>query len=132
MFSSHRIVIQIKEKANKDVFSFCHVLPWKFYRAILRVKQNESTSSIIPTIALCSLAKDICIPLTNCINNAIVNEKFQSELKVAVVTPIFKKDNPLEKANYGPISLLPSLSKVYEKLIYQQLNTFLKNRLSPL
>ena len=53
-------------------------------------------------------------------------------MKVAAITPIFKKDNPLEKANYRPISLLPSLSKLYEKLIYQQLNTFLKNRLSPL
>ena len=51
---------------------------------------------------------------------------------MADVIPIFKKDNPFEKANYRPISLLPSLSKVYEKLIYQQLNTFFENKLSPI
>ena len=48
---------------------------------------------------------------------------------MADVIPIFKID-PFEKANYRPISLLPSLSKIYEKLIYQQLSTFFENELS--
>ena len=131
-FSSHPSVIQIKEKTNKDVFSFHHVLPWKTYRAIFSVNQNKSTSGTNPTKVLQSLAKEICIPLTDCINSAILNGKFPSELKMADVIPIFKKDDPFEKANYRPISLLPSLSKVYEKLIYQQLNIFFENKLSPL
>ena len=125
-FSRHPSVVQIKEKTNEDVFSFRHILPWETYRAILSVNQNKSTSGIIPTKVLRSLAKEICIPLTDCINSAILNGKFPSELKMADVIPIFKKDDPFEKANYRPISLLPSLSKVYEKLIYQQLNAFLK------
>ena len=94
--------------------------------------QNKSTSGTIPTKVLHSLAKEICIPLTDCINSAILNGKFPSELKVADVIPIFKRDDSFEKANYRPISLLPSLSKVYEKLIYQQLNAFFENKLSPL
>ena len=118
-FSSHPSVIQIKEKTNKDVFSFHYVLPWE-------------TSGTIPTKVLRSLAKEICIPLTDCINSAILNGKFPSELKMADVIPIFKKDDPFEKANHRPISLLPSLSKVYEKLIYQQLSIFFENKLSPL
>ena len=126
------IDIQIKEKTNKDVFSFHHVLPWETYRAILSVNQNKSHSGTIPTKALRSLAEEICIPLTDCINSAILNGKFPSELKMADVKPIFKKGSPFEKANYRPISLLRSLSKVYEKLIYQQLNTFFGNKLSPL
>ena len=48
-FSSHPSVIQIKEKTNKDVFSFRHVVPWEPYRAILSVNQNKSTSGTIPT-----------------------------------------------------------------------------------
>ena len=131
-FSSHPSVIQITEKTNKDVFSFRHVLPWKTYRAILSLNQNKSTSGTIPTKVLRSLAKEICIPLTDFINSAILNGKFPSELKMADVIPIFKKDDPFEKANYRPISLLPSLSKVYEKLIYQQVSTFFENKLSPL
>ena len=77
-----------------------------------------------------SLAKEICIPLTDCINSAILNGKFLSELKMADVIRIFKKDDLFEKANYKLISLLPSLLKVYEKLIYQQLNAFFENELS--
>ena len=55
-----------------------------------------------------------------------------SELKMADVIPISQKDDPFEKANYRLISLLPWLSKVYENLIYQQLNTFFENKLSTL
>ena len=131
-FSSHPSVIQIKEKTNKDVFSFCHVLHWKTYRAIRSINQNNSSSGTIPTKVLRSLAKEICIPLTDCINRIILKEKFPSELKMADVIPIFKKGDPFEKANYWSISLLPSLSKVYKKLIYQQLSTFFENKLSPL
>ena len=123
-FSRHPSVIQIKEKTNEDVFSFRHVLPWETYRAILSVNQNKSTSGTIPTKVLRSLTKEICIPLTDCIHSAVLNGKFPSELKMADVIPIFKKGDPFKKANYRPVSLLPSLSKVCEKLIYQQLNTF--------
>ena len=112
--------------------SVTHVLPWETYKAILSVNQNRSTSDTIPTRVLRSLRKEICIPLTDCINSAILNGKFPSELKMADAIPIFKKDDPFEKANYRPFSLLPSLSKVYQKLIYQQLNTIFENKLSPL
>ena len=81
--------IILKEKTNEDVFSFRHVLPWEIYRAILSVNQNKSTSGTIPTKVLRSLAKEICIPLTDCINSAILNGKFPSELKMADVIPIF-------------------------------------------
>ena len=107
-----------------------NVLPWETYRSFLSVNQNKSISGTIPTKVLRSLAKEICIPLTDCINSAILNGKFPSELKMADVIPILKKDDPFERSNYRPISLLPSLPKVYEKLIYQQLNTFFENELS--
>ena len=90
-FSSHFSSIQIKEKTNNDAFSFCHVLPWETYRAFLSVNQNKSTIGIIPTIVLPSLAKEICIPLNDCINSATLNRKFPSGLKMTGVIPIFKK-----------------------------------------
>ena len=41
------------------------------------------------------------------------------------ITPVFRKDNPLDKLNYRSISALPLLSKVYFKgLIYNQLSEF--------
>ena len=77
--------------------SFRDVLPSETYRAILNLNQNKSTSDTIPTKILLSLVKKICIPLTDCINSAILNGKFSSKLKMDDVIPIFKKDNPFEK-----------------------------------
>ena len=47
---------------------------------------------------------------------------FPSNLKLENITPIFKKDDPLDKSNYIPVSILSSLSKVYERIIYNQLS----------
>ena len=54
------------------------------------------------------------------------------QLKMVVAMPIFKKDSLFDKANDRPISLLSSLSTVYEKIIQQQLNSRLKKKLFPL
>ena len=42
-------------------------------------------------------------------------------LKNADIKPTFKKEDRLLKANYRPVSILATLSKVYEKLIYPQI-----------
>ena len=42
-------------------------------------------------------------------------------MKYAEVTPIHKKDDKTDKENYRPISILPNLSKVYERLMYNQI-----------
>ena len=55
--------------------------------------------------------------LTNCINEAIRNNKFPDSLKLSDITPVFKKLGPSDKANYRPVSVLPLLSKVFEKVI---------------
>ena len=47
---------------------------------------------------------------------------FPSDIKLGNITPIFKKDDPLDESNYISVSILPSLSKVYERIIYNQLS----------
>ena len=42
-------------------------------------------------------------------------------MKYAEVTPINKNDNKTGKDNYRPIGILPNLSKVYERLVYNQI-----------
>ena len=49
---------------------------------------------------------------------------FPDELKIAKVIPLFKKDDPKLLKNYRPISLLPTISKVVEKIIFIQLSTY--------
>ena len=60
----------------------------------------------------------------------IDNGIFPDSLKAANITPVFKKDSRTEKTNYRPVSILPNLSKIYERLIYNQLSKYLENFLS--
>ena len=45
--------------------------------------------------------------------------------KQAKIIPVFKKGNPKNVLNYRPINLLPSLSKILEKLVYIRLHSFI-------
>jgi hypothetical protein len=48
-------------------------------------------------------------------------------LKLEKITPIFKKEDPHLVENYRPISLLPSISKIFEKVVAQQIITYFNN-----
>ena len=54
------------------------------------------------------------------INFCILNRSLPSEWKQARLTPVFKRGIDTDKANYRPVSILTSLSKVFEKVIYDQ------------
>ena len=45
---------------------------------------------------------------------------------VTDITPVFKKGDAADKTNDRPISTLPNFSKVFEKLIYAQINSFME------
>ena len=63
--------------------------------------------------------------MTECVNHTIKNEKFPDSLKKADITPVYKKDDPTDKVNYRPVSVLPLLSKIFEKVIYNQLREYM-------
>jgi Reverse transcriptase (RNA-dependent DNA polymerase) len=65
-------------------------------------------------------------PLTCFINEALISGIFPDSLKIAKVTPIFKSGDPLICSNYRPISILPSLSKIFEIIIKKRLLEHLK------
>ena len=68
----------------------------------------------------------------DCIIEAIRSNKFPDSLKLSDITPVYKKFDLSDKANYRPVSLLPSLSKVFERMLYDQLYEYLENFLRKL
>ena len=68
--------------------------------------------------------------LTNIFNDCVKSGKFPNILKYADITPVFKKGDPTDKTNYRPISTLLNFSKVFEKMIYAQINSFMEPKLS--
>ena len=56
---------------------------------------------------------------------------FPDELKLADITPTYKKEDPTNVKNYRPISVLPTVSKIFERLIQKQLSLHFNQYLSP-
>ena len=77
--------------------------------------------------------KDIFAPLlTNICNNSISQNEFPDDLRLSDITPLFKKDEAMDKRNYRPITVLCALSKVFERLLYSQRIGFADTFLVPL
>ena len=57
-------------------------------------------------------------------NTSLSCSTFPTAMKYADVTPIHKKDDKTDKTNYCPISILPNLSKVYERLMYNPISPY--------
>ena len=63
-------------------------------------------------------------PLRYILNLSIEKGIFPDQLKIAKVTPLFKKGNNMFMDKYHPISLLPCFSKILERIIYNRLRFF--------
>ena len=70
------------------------------------------------------IAPVIIKPLTLLINQVLNTGIFPDKLKIAKLIPIYKKGDPQLFENYRPISLLPTISKVLEKIIHKQLSSY--------
>jgi hypothetical protein len=71
--------------------------------------------------------RSIKIHLTTLLNNTIKHSQFPNRLKEAQVVPLHKKNDPLDKKNDHPFSILPTISKIYEMVLSDQLVEFLNN-----
>ena len=68
--------------------------------------------------------------ITNIINLSIEKGCFPEELKLAEVCPIDKKKDDLDKENYRSASILPHVPKVFERIMHNQINGYVKDNLS--
>ena len=72
-------------------------------------------------------AATVCAPyLTQCFNACIDSSTFPHDLKLADIVPCHKRGSTIDKSNYRTISLLPSISKIFERLLADQMNPFLE------
>ena len=69
-------------------------------------------------------AKVLSKPISDLCNLSITSEKFPDPCKVAKLKPLYKKGSLTEPCNYRPISLLPLISKIIEKVIYSRPNKY--------
>ena len=133
-YSVHPSILSIKEKMNNNVFSFRKVT----YEEILNeinsldtIRGSKSTQSEdIPFKIIKDNADTFANYILQSFHKCIIDAKFPDQLKKADVSPVFKKGNHNDKTKYRPVSILSSLSKIYERLIYNQVNQMTENALS--
>jgi len=92
-------------------------------KLIENLKPKTSTGLDGISNKLLQLIKDeITKPLTLIANQTLTTGIFCDKLKLAKVIPVYKKNEDYIFDNYRPISLLPSISKVIERIIHNQLH----------
>ena len=62
-------------------------------------------------------------------NSSIDAGIFPNNLKLADLTPAYKKGEQIEKCSYIPVRILPTLSKIYEHLLHDQRGIFVESKL---
>lgn len=67
----------------------------------------------------------------NLYNSCITNCQWPSNWKKGEWTPVFKREDPQNSGNYRPIAALPVVSKVFEKLLSEQITKQFDSRLHP-
>ena len=65
-------------------------------------------------------------PLTLIINQSLVTGIFPDQLKIAKVVPLYKKEDHVIMDNYRPVSLLTSISKIFERVAHKQLTKYIE------
>ena len=112
-------------------FNFSTVPSEEVEKIISKLKSKSSSGHDGISSKLLILIKKIIAPsLALVINQSLMTGIFPASLKIAKVIPLFKKGNEKIFGNYRPISLLPSVSKVIEKVVYTQIyDYFMINKL---
>ena len=130
-YENHPSIQKINEINNKkECFSF----KYTNLKSVITEIHNLNESKSCPNESLpAKVSKDITDTIAPKIvidfNLSITSGLFPQDQKLADVTPIFKNDDKQFKGNYRPVSILPALSKIFEKLLSYQINDFMKDKL---
>ena len=93
--------------------------------------KKATTDGNIPPKILKQSASVASPVLLKLLNESFISCVFPESLKLADITPVFKKKDALDKSNYRPVSVLPITSKIFVKIMQKQMNQYMTPNLSP-
>ena len=89
-----------------------------------------SISNDIPIAIIKNFATCYCEKLASIFNDCLKENKFPNLMKIAEISPVFKKLDNTSKDNYRPISTLSNFTKLFESILFTQLNRYMQNKFS--
>ena len=133
-YKNHPSIIMINENVSfESRFSFTAVNEDDIQREILNLNPKKpGTFGNVPTKMLKSSSEICNVALQNIWYSEILGKLyFPYKLKLADITPVYKKKDPTLVENYRPVSVLPSVSKSFERIIQKQFANYVDEFLSP-
>ena len=122
IITNHDSVNKIKERHRANTFEFCKIEYDEVLSTLKKRNPNKATGfDLIPTRAVKVAADEITIPLTKIYNQVLEKNEWPRDWKRGEWTPVYKKDDPLDKVKYRPVPVLTSVDKVFEQMLCRQL-----------
>ena len=121
-------------KSPQSSFAFNLVTPEEVRSEISCIPKNKSHGLYsCPTPLLKCSSNVISGILADILNISISTGVYPSKLKMAKIIPIFKQDDDTDANNYRPISLLSNFNRIFEKIVFKRMESFIeqKNLLTP-
>ena len=114
-------------EVQRNTFSLRKVTSSKVSLVIKNIRTDCSTGpDQLPAKFIKLVGKHLAVPLTTTINSYIDKCTFPCIWKIARISPIPKVDHPEVEDQLRPVSILPVLSKVFEKLVANQITRFIE------
>ena len=130
-YKNHASIIAIKSARNGPGFYFCGVSVNDIFKEIKRLKARKATQITDTPVKILKENADIfSANICDFLNETIKSGKFPAILKNGDITAVFKKGFKGSKENYRPVSILPIISKIFEKIISKQITNFMDPLLS--
>ena len=123
-YADHPSVTMIKTKINNVLpnnISLREVRERDVQKIISKLSVKKASGyDEIPVTFIKMLSRSLLKPLTKLANKCIQENIFPDRMKMANITPLYKKKDKLNKDNYRSVNLLIALSKILEKIISNQ------------
>jgi len=102
--------------------------PFQVFRVLNSLQPNKCKGfDNLPNRILKICSKSLATPFSLLFDLILSSEVFPTSWKTATVTPIHQAAPQTVVQNYRPVALLPSLSKVFEKLLHKHVHSYLEN-----
>ena len=124
--TEHPSIYKIKQHYEGNNFQFNYTTREDVLKILKTLNPKKATGcDLIPAKLLKHASFQIAPVISNIINKVLDEGTFPNILKKAEVIPVYKKSDKLNRSNYRPVSTLPILAKVFEKVLAHQITPFL-------
>ena len=113
-------------QSTSSAFKFHEISESDVLKHVNEMPLNKATGLYHISVNILKISIPFILqPLTHLMQVSLKRGGIHSAWKVARITPLHKGGDPTNVANYRPISVLPILSKVLEKIVFEQVSAYL-------